>query len=106
MRFHIRFISRKEAHVFHIYSFTDDVLIICKANLSQVQLVIDTLRYFCEASGLKVNFDKSRATCSSKVSRQCKENLSRISSIRFVNDLRSYLGFSLVQERVNKLPSI
>lgn len=67
-----------------------------------MQLVLDTLSDFFQASGLKVNFDKSKEMCSSKVPRQIQVELSSISSVRFVRDLGTYLGFPLVQGRTCK----
>ena len=82
--------------------FADDVLLFCKAKNSQVHLVLDTLDDFCKASGLRVNFDKSRALCSKNVSRRRRDNFTNISSIRFTTDLGKYLGVPLVQGKVTK----
>nr|XP_029151634.1 uncharacterized protein LOC114925975 [Arachis hypogaea] len=54
------------------------------------------------ASGMKVNFDKSRAICSMNVSRQRKDLFTGISSIRFANSLGKYLGVPLKHGRVTK----
>lgn len=94
-------ISKGGPGLSHLF-FTDDVLLFCRANSEQVQIVSDTHTGFCQASGMKVNFDKSKAMCFSKVSRHRKELFSSISSINFVRDLGTYLGFPLVQGRVNK----
>lgn len=81
--------------------FADDVLLFVEANNDQVEVVMDTLQTFCQASGLKVDVEKSKAMCSRLVLRQKKDNMKDISSISFVSDLGVYLGFFLVQGRVN-----
>ncbi|KAL4328990.1 hypothetical protein AHAS_Ahas13G0255300 [Arachis hypogaea] len=82
--------------------FADDLILFCKAKKSQVLHVLDILATFCRASGMKVNFDKSRAICSMNVSRQRKDLFTGISSIRFANSLGKYLGVPLKHGRVIK----
>ena len=65
-------------------------------------MVMNTLNMFCEASGLKINTDKSRAMCSPGMTRHRRNNLTNIFVIRFTSDLGCYLGFRLVQGRVSK----
>lgn len=87
--------------VSHLF-FADDVLLFCPATVNQVQVVMDSLNDFCLSSGLKVNFEKSKAMCSRKVPRHCHRELSQLTSIPFVQSLGAYLGFPLVNGRVNK----
>ena len=65
-------------------------------------MVLDTLDDFCKASGLCVNFDKSRVLCTKNVSRHRRENFTSISSIHFAMNLGKYLGVPLVEARVTK----
>lgn len=65
-------------------------------------MIMDTLRDLCNASGLKVNFEKSKAMCSSHIHRTRRDQLSRISNVTLVEDLGHYLGFPLVQGRASK----
>lgn len=76
--------------------FADDVLLFWKATKALVQLITDTLDEFCQSSGLRVNFEKSHAMCSSKVSRARKDKFTSVSSINIVGDLGKYLGFPLI----------
>ncbi|KAL4288654.1 hypothetical protein AHAS_Ahas19G0307800 [Arachis hypogaea] len=85
-------------YLFVIY----DLIFFCKAKKSQVLHILDTMATFCRASGMKVNFDKSRAICSMNVSRQRKDLFTGISSIRFANSLGKYLGVPLKHGRVTK----
>ena len=60
------------------------------------------LNNFCEASGLKVNVEKSRVMCSKNVSRRHRDNFMAISSLRFTSTLGKYLSFPLVNRRMTK----
>ena len=82
--------------------FADDVLLFCRAKNSQVKMVLEVMNGFCNASGLRINFDKSRAMCSKVVSRHQKENFTSISSIHFTTNLCKYLGVLLIQGNVTK----
>ena len=82
--------------------FADDVMLFCKASSSQVKMVLSTLNDFCMASGMKVNFDKSRVLCSKNVSRTRRDNFTNISSIRFTTNLGKYLGVPLRHGRVSR----
>lgn len=94
-------VSKGGPGLYHLL-FANDVLLFCQAHDTQVQVVIYTFTEFCQASGLLVNLDKSRAMCSSKMPRSRRVSFSNISSVRFVGDLGNYLRFPLVQGRVNK----
>ena len=50
----------------HLF-FADDILFIAKARNSQVRIMGRVLSDFCKASGLKVNYEKSRVLCSKAV---------------------------------------
>ncbi|KAL4301309.1 hypothetical protein AHAS_Ahas17G0288000 [Arachis hypogaea] len=94
-------VSRGGPVISHLL-FADDLILFCKEKKSQVLHVLDTISTFCRASGMKVNFDKSRAICSMNVSRQRKDLFTGISSIRFANSLGKYLGVPLKHGRVTK----
>lgn len=94
-------VSRGGPGISHLF-FPDDVLLFCHAIPSQVQVVMESVDDFCIASGLKVNFEKSKAMCSAKVPRYRQRELSQHSSINLVSSLGIYLGFPLINGRVNK----
>src|ERR1044072_7513866 len=56
-------ITKDGIGISHLF-FADDALLFCQANKNQMQLISNTLSDFCNASGVKVNLDKSRMFCS------------------------------------------
>ena len=95
-------LSRDGLGISHLF-FTNDVLLFCKGKNSQVCIVIEALQRFCDALGLKVNFDKSRAMCSKNILRRRRDHFTNISFIRFASSLGKYLEFPLIQGRVSKV---
>ena len=63
---------------------------------------METIQEFCNVSGLKMNLEKSRAMCSSNISRRKRESLSNSTSIRMTSNLGKYLGVPLIVGRVTK----
>lgn len=86
------FIERRASDLASV-CFADDVLLFAKASTSQMQLMIKVVSDFCNASGLKVNLDKSRVLCSKNTSRREKHNISNLCSLKFASSLGNYLGF-------------
>ena len=64
--------------------------------------LIDVLTSFCNSSGLKVNFGKSRVMTSRNVNRHLKNALAQLSPVKFASDLERYLGFPLTQGHVKR----
>lgn len=65
-------------------------------------MLLKTMDVFCAASRLHVNFEKSRALCSKNVSRQRREILTFVSTVRFTTNLGKYLGVPLIQGRASR----
>lgn len=72
----------------HLF-FADVVMLFCKAKITQVELVADVLRSFCESSGLKINIAKSKAITSKGVRPEVRDQIQSIAPISFVRDLGS-----------------
>ena len=70
--------------------------------MSQVPIVMDTLDKFCKMSSLKVSLEKSQALCSPNISRNKKEAISNLMTIRIVYDLGKYLGIPIPKGKVKK----
>lgn len=67
-------ITREGIVISHLF-FADDVLFFSRANEEQMHLIANTLKYFCEVSGMKVNLDKSRMFCSTTVDERLQREL-------------------------------
>ena len=70
--------------------FADNNLFFIKAKNSQISLISNILSNFCKASGLKVNFEKSRIMYYKSICRTRKNIFSQLSIICFVSDLGQY----------------
>lgn len=94
-------VSKNGPFISHLL-FVDDVLLFSKAKLSQIDLIMDTIEIFSIASGLRVNYEKSKALVSSIIPHALREQLASKSSIRFSSNLGKYLGYPLLQGRAKK----
>lgn len=94
-------ITKEGIGISHLF-FADDVLLFCQANKAQMRVVADTLKDFCEASGMRVNLDKSRMCCSKTVASPIQDELSTILGISRAANLGKYLGIPLIKGRVTK----
>ncbi|MED6138357.1 hypothetical protein PIB30_119119 [Stylosanthes scabra] len=75
--------------------FADDLLLFFKASKTQVQRIMLFLNLFGQASGLKVNLEKSNTVCSKNIFVRRRSMLAGVSNIRFAQDLGKYLGVNL-----------
>lgn len=82
--------------------FADDVLLFTKARSSQARKVSSILEKFGQASGLKVNVNKSRAFFSAGVPPAKARKSTQITQIREAKTLEKYLGFPLSHGRQTK----
>lgn len=79
--------------------FAVDVLLFTNARSSQARLVSSILQKFGEASGLKVNVNKSRTFFSTGVPNAKVRKSTQITQIREAKTLEKYLGFPLPHGR-------
>ena len=85
-------ISKNGPFISHLL-FADDVLLFSKAKNSQVHSVLEELQNFCDASGLRINFEKSRALCSKLVSRRRRDNFTLFDSLWIWGNIWAFLLF-------------
>lgn len=93
--------TREAIGISHLF-FADDVLIFRQANKEQMHLIANTLKDFCEVSGMKVNLDKSRMFCSTTVDERLQGELSGILGIARASNLGKYLGLPLLKGWVKR----
>lgn len=82
--------------------FVDDLLLFARATISQVRVVNNTMNEFCSASGLKVNFEKSKVLCSRDVPRRRQRTNRNISNIQLTTRLEKHLGIPLMMGGVGR----
>lgn len=81
--------------------FADDLILVVKANMGQVQLIKQILYNFCEAFGQKVSFQKSHVFFSGNVQERDAENLSQALGVQLTEDLGRYLGVPMIHQWVS-----
>ncbi|KAL0298166.1 UNVERIFIED_CONTAM: hypothetical protein Sangu_3157300 [Sesamum angustifolium] len=79
--------------------FADDVLLFCKAHLSSIKVLTDTLTEFATLSGLKVNQAKSQIILSSSVQQERQQILEYLGFQEGSLPIR-YLGIPLTSSRL------
>lgn len=94
-------IAKEGMNISHLF-FADDILLFCQASRDQLHIVSETLKDFCEASGMRVNLDKSRMCCSKTVAHATQESFSSIMGFRRASNLGKYLGIPLIKGRVTR----
>lgn len=82
--------------------FADDLIFFTEALVAQVRVIRGILERFCEASGQKVNLEKSKIFFSRNVLRELGRLISDESGIKSTNDLGKYLGMPILHKRINK----
>ncbi|XP_043809034.1 uncharacterized protein LOC110606238 [Manihot esculenta] len=83
--------------------FADDMVLFAEATEEQLDVIINCLTVFCNASGQKVNFLKSSLFVSPNVSTSTASRLSSKSGIPLVSDLGRYLGVPSLHGRVSQV---
>ncbi|XP_028055196.1 uncharacterized protein LOC114259389 [Camellia sinensis] len=93
--------SRNSPSVSHLF-FADDLILFAQANQMNCDTIIDVLCEFCEVSGQKINYAKSKLFISPNIPRLLAKSISSSSGIPLTQDLGKYLGSPLLHKRVTK----
>ncbi|GKV54037.1 hypothetical protein SLE2022_403900 [Rubroshorea leprosula] len=93
--------SRGGPFISHLKN-ADDLLLLGKATETQLEVMMDSLQLFCDASGQKVNKAKSPIFLSPNVPTARARQLSSTCQIPLATDMGKYLGIKLVQGRVTR----
>ncbi|KAL6272731.1 hypothetical protein ACE6H2_023423 [Prunus campanulata] len=88
----------KISHLF----FADDLILFGEASIHQALLMKRCLDDFCQLSGQKVSFDKSRICVSPNICSDLANSIATISGSPYSSNLGKYLGVPLIQTRVDK----
>ena len=93
--------SRSGPEISHLL-FADDSLLFARANRQECLEVVDLFNKYEEASGQKINYDKSEVSFSRGVNTEQKEELMRLLHMRQVDRHEKYLGIPTVAGRSKK----
>lgn len=94
-------ITKEGIGISHLFC-VDGVLLFFPVSNWQLQLITQTLKEFFEASGMKVNLQKSRMFCSNVVDQRKQQELSIIVGITRASYLGKYLDLPQLKARVTK----
>lgn len=83
--------------------FTDDILLLSKANTEQLACIKKGLDYFCKCSGQRVNYNKSSIFCSANASEHVAVSLSSQLGIPMITNMGKYLGHYIAQSGNNRV---
>lgn len=93
-------VSPKGSTFSHLF-FADDLVLFANADEKSCNTILETLNDFCNVSGQKVNFQKSKLFCSANVPQHIALKLSFMCAMSLTNDLGTYLGAPLIHGRFN-----
>ncbi|CAL1388618.1 unnamed protein product [Linum trigynum] len=85
----------------HLF-FADDLVLFAEASQEQVEVIMDCLDQFCDASGELVSKDKSRIYFSKNVKRDLGRDMRNRLGFAMTQDLCRYLGVPVLHGRVKK----
>ncbi|XP_057779425.1 uncharacterized protein LOC130998003 [Salvia miltiorrhiza] len=95
-------IISRELSITHLF-FADDSLIFFKVERAEAVAIKSILRQYEQASGQRINLDKSSASFSPNTSRRAQEEVINTLAVRMGDGIQKYLGlpaFSLRQKRL------
>lgn len=82
--------------------FADDLVIFSKTEMEQAHLLSSTLNHFCEFSSHKISTRKSTIYFFNGTDEGISTLISYVFGFHPVQNLRTYLGVPLLQERITK----
>ena len=90
--------SRSGLEISHLF-FADDSLLFTRASHHECAIIVDILNHYEQASGQKINYEKSEVSFSKGVSIAQREELANILHMRQVDRHAKYLGIPSVTGR-------
>ncbi|KAL4370603.1 hypothetical protein AHAS_Ahas06G0082300 [Arachis hypogaea] len=82
--------------------FADDLLLFAEATQDQMATIKGVLETFCNASGLKINEDKTAIVFSKGTAGSTREEIQNLSKFKEQKELGKYLGASISDKREGK----
>ncbi|PNX85610.1 ribonuclease H, partial [Trifolium pratense] len=90
--------GRSGPHISHLL-FADDLLLFAEASIEQAHCVMHCLDQFCQASGQKINNEKTQVYFSKNVDQHTKDDILQHTGFTHVNSLGKYLGANIAPGR-------
>lgn len=82
--------------------FADDIVLFAEASIDQANVIKKCLDRFCDASGEKVSFSKSRVFFSANAPHELQDDICAALDISKTEELGFYLGMPALHSRVTK----
>ncbi|WJX23235.1 hypothetical protein P8452_12461 [Trifolium repens] len=82
--------------------FADDLLLFAEASIEQAHCVMHCLDQFCQASGQKINNQKTQIFFSKNVDQQLKDDILQHTGFTHVDSLGKYLGANIAPGRTTR----
>ncbi|CAL5362434.1 unnamed protein product [Camellia sinensis] len=93
--------GRNSPPISHLF-FADDLILFATADQSNCEVIMGVISEFCDISGHKVNYLKSKLFVSPNLSRNSASSLSSQCGIPLTQNLGKYLGSPMLHGRVNR----
>ncbi|XLU20443.1 hypothetical protein S245_056509 [Arachis hypogaea] len=72
--------------------FADELLLFVEASTEQIERILNTLKYFCDVSGLKISVAKTSIIFSECTEKELRDAIVRKNGYKKENCIRRYLG--------------
>jgi hypothetical protein len=82
--------------------FADDLLLFAEASIEQAHCIMHCLDLFCQASGQKINSQKTEIYFSKNVDQQLREDIVHHTGYKQVNNMGRYLGANIDPGRATR----